>query len=70
MSSSSDNSLAVWDLRKLEAAGKIKQLASGVHPKTCQSAYFAPDGESPKPNTQLKNLLGHTHKAQWLAWFA
>ena len=44
MSSSSDNSLAVWDLRKLSDSGKIKSVASGVHSKTCQSAYFAPDG--------------------------
>lgn len=44
VSSSSDNSLAVWDLRKLSDAGKIKSVASGVHSKTCQSAYFAPDG--------------------------
>lgn len=42
VSSSSDNSLAVWDLRKL--GKKMESAASAVHSKTCQSAYFAPDG--------------------------
>ena len=51
MSSSSDNSLAIWDLRKLSDAGKIKSVASGVHSKTCQSAYFAPDGTSLSPGS-------------------
>lgn len=50
MSSSSDNSLAVWDLRKLSDSGKIKSVASGVHSKTCQSAYFAPDGTFADPS--------------------
>ena len=45
VSSSSDNSLAVWDLKSLDGKGKFKSIASAVHPKTCQSAYFAPDGE-------------------------
>lgn len=44
VSSSSDNSLAVWDLRKLKDNSKFAYLARAVHPKTCQSAYFAPDG--------------------------
>jgi WD40 repeat protein len=47
VSSSSDNSLAIWDLRKLKDKNKFVSLASAVHPKTCQSAYFAPDGDPP-----------------------
>ena len=54
MSSSSDNSLAVWDLRKLTDAGKLKSVASGVHSKTCQSAYFAPDGNYSAKLTRLQ----------------
>ena len=65
-SSSSDNSLAVWDLRKLEQSGKIKHLASGVHPKTCQSAYFAPDGGSPPTHLHPPPSLMVTEKASLL----
>lgn len=43
VSSSSDNSLAVWDSRKLGRG--CRALARAAHSLTCQSAFFAPDGE-------------------------
>ena len=46
LTASSDNSMSVWDLRKLDEKGKRQPLATTVHSKTCQSAYFAPDGTS------------------------
>ena len=38
----SDNSVAVWDRRKLSKGGK--PLSTVSHSLTCQSAFFAPDG--------------------------
>lgn len=40
--SCSDNSVCVWDVRKLSQGGK--PVSSISHSLTCQSAYFAPDG--------------------------
>ena len=40
--SCSDNSVCVWDVRKLSQGGK--PLSSISHSLTCQSAFFAPDG--------------------------
>lgn len=42
VSSCGDNSLAVWDLRKFGKGAKA--VAVTAHSRTCQSAYFAPDG--------------------------
>jgi WD40 repeat protein len=38
----SDNSICIWDVRKLSQGGK--PVSSVTHSLTCQSAYFAPDG--------------------------
>lgn len=38
----SDNSVAVWDWRKLSKGGK--PISTVSHSLTCQSAFFAPDG--------------------------
>ena len=51
LSASADGSLAVWDLRKL--GPKAKALATAGHAYTCQSAYFAPDGEPPRAMAHL-----------------
>lgn len=40
--SCSDNSVCVWDVRKLSQGGK--PISSISHSLTCQSAFFAPDG--------------------------
>ena len=40
----SDNSICIWDVRKLSQGGK--PVSSVSHSLTCQSAYFAPDGMS------------------------
>ena len=40
--SCSDNSVCVWDVRKLSQGGE--PLSSISHSLTCQSAFFAPDG--------------------------
>ena len=41
----SDNSICIWDVRKLSQGGK--PVSSVSHSLTCQSAYFAPDGTAP-----------------------
>lgn len=42
VTSSADNSLAIWDVRQMGKGGK--PVSSASHSLTCQSAYFAPDG--------------------------
>ena len=42
---STDNSVAVWDRRKLSKGGK--PISTVSHSLTCQSAFFAPDGMQP-----------------------
>eukprot|EP01025_Chloroclados_australasicus_P035698 TRINITY_DN3634_c0_g1_i4.p1 TRINITY_DN3634_c0_g1~~TRINITY_DN3634_c0_g1_i4.p1 ORF type:complete len:472 (-),score=42.60 TRINITY_DN3634_c0_g1_i4:324-1739(-) len=39
-----DNTVAVWDMRKLQESGKKKNLYEMPHSRTCQSAYFCPGG--------------------------
>ena len=43
----SDNSVCVWDVRKLSQGAK--PLSTVSHSLTCQSAYFAPDGTATLP---------------------
>ena len=45
VTASADNSVAIWDVRKLGKGGK--PVSSATHSLTCQSAYFAPDGMQP-----------------------
>ncbi|KAK9823208.1 hypothetical protein WJX72_001110 [[Myrmecia] bisecta] len=52
---SGDNSLCLWDVRKL---GKgMKALSSARHPQTCLSAFFAPDGSQRVLSTSRDNTL-------------
>ncbi len=48
----SDNSICVWDVRKLSQGGK--PVSSVTHSLTCQSAYFAPDGRLTLPGSRGK----------------
>ena len=48
--SCSDNSVSVWDVRKLSQGGK--PISSISHSLTCQSAFFAPDGGFLTPLTK------------------
>lgn len=44
LSSASDKSISVWDIRKLGPG--CRAVAQTAHPQTCNSAYFSPDGQS------------------------
>lgn len=56
MSSSADNTVAVWDVRMLNPK-KCKALGVGTHRLTCQSAYFAPDGSKRVLSTSRDDTL-------------
>ncbi|DBB11441.1 hypothetical protein WJX82_009846 [Trebouxia sp. C0006] len=51
----SDNSICIWDVRKLSQGGKPVRSVS--HSLTCQSAYFAPDGSQRVVSTSRDDTL-------------
>ncbi|KAL3141680.1 hypothetical protein ABBQ32_004368 [Trebouxia sp. C0010 RCD-2024] len=53
--SCSDNSVCVWDVRKLSQGSK--PLSTITHSLTCQSAYFAPDGSQRVLSTSRDDTL-------------
>ena len=59
----SDNSICIWDVRKLSQGGK--PVSSVAHSLTCQSAYFAPDGVCVcvSSNILLQLSVKHQHAA-------
>ncbi|KAK9868093.1 hypothetical protein WJX84_011731 [Apatococcus fuscideae] len=55
VTASADNSVAIWDVRKLGKGGK--PVSSATHSLTCQSAYFAPDGSQRVLTTSRDDTL-------------
>lgn len=54
----SDTSVSVWDVRKLsEAAKGLKPLCAVSHDKSCQAAFFCPDGSRRLLTTSWDNTL-------------
>jgi len=56
--SSTDSTIAIWDLRKIQSARSTPSpLATAEHGKTCQSAYFCPDGSQRVLSTSFDNSI-------------
>ena len=57
VTSSTDSTVAVWDLRKFGPPKKTKPVCEGSHRQTCQSAYFSPDGSQRIVTTSFDNTI-------------
>lgn len=57
VTSSTDSTVAVWDMRKFGSPKKTKAVCEGSHRQTCQSAYFAPDGSQRIVSTSFDNTV-------------
>eukprot|EP00890_Picochlorum_soloecismus_P002433 jgi/Picsp_1/3190/NSC_06030-R1_wd repeat-containing protein 76-like len=56
--SSTDSTIAIWDLRKMQSARSTPSpVATAGHSKTCQSAYFCPDGSQRVLSTSFDNSI-------------
>ena len=56
--SSTDSTIAIWDLRKMQSArSSPTPIATAEHGKTCQSAYFCPDGSQRVLSTSFDNSI-------------
>jgi WD40 repeat protein len=56
--SSTDSTIAIWDLRKMQSArSSPTPVATAQHGKTCQSAYFCPDGSQRVLSTSFDNSI-------------
>ena len=69
-SASGDNTVKVWDVRKLGGGGKAQCLAELAHGKSVQSAYFAPAGSARLLSTSYDDTLRIWSAEQGGAWAA